>query len=406
MSLIIKGGFIIDPASGYAGEGSVFIENGVVTCVETEKGTNGMAGAKNFKTIDAKGKWAVPGLIDLHVHFREPGFEYKEDIKSGCMAAKKGGFTKVCLMPNTKPVVDCAEVVSFIKDKAKAVTGVEVFVVGAVTKGQAGKELADIEGMRKAGICAISEDGKSVMNSGLMREAMLLAKSLGIPYFSHAEDENLPGAAIGEELIVARDILLAKETGARLHLCHISTRGGAELIRRAKADGINVTAETAPHYFTLSASDVKRNGNRKMNPPLRSADDVLAIKEALADGTIDAIATDHAPHAREEKETEFEKALNGVIGLETSFAISYTELVRAGILSPVELIRKMSYYPARILGIKPPCIKPGEKAELILIDIENEHVLSESDLASKSANSPFLDMSVYGRPVFLNEIWE
>ena len=339
------------------------------------------------------------GFIDLHVHLRDPGFEYKEDIESGCRAARKGGFTKICCMPNTNPVIDCKEVVEYIRNKASKVKGVEVFVIGAVTKGQAGKELADIEGMAKAGICAISEDGKSVMNSGLLREAMIIAKRLGLPYFSHAEDENLAGLPIGEELIVARDILLAEETGCRLHLCHISTKGSIDIIRRAKAEGIPITAETAPHYFTLTSDSVGQNTNRKMNPPLRTEKDVNAVRQALADGTIDVIATDHAPHARHEKEVEFSKAPNGVTGLETSFAVSYTNLVKTGILTPEELIDKMSVKPAEILGIK-------SASDILMIDTDEEYIIQSGDFCSKSINSPFIGMSVCGRPVFSDGIKE
>ena len=336
------------------------------------------------------------GLVDLHVHLREPGFEYKEDIESGCRAAKRGGFSVICCMPNTNPVIDCREVVEYVKNKAAGINGVEVLVIGAVTKGQLGKELADIEAMAEAGICAISEDGKSVMNSGLMREAMIKAKKLGIPFFSHAEDENLAGLPIGEELIVSRDILLAKETRCRLHLCHISTEGSIDIIRKAKAEGINVTAETAPHYFTLDKSVVGQNANRKMNPPLRTAKDVEAVRRALADGTIDVIATDHAPHARHEKEAEFGKAPNGVIGLETSFAVSYTSLVMTGILTAGELIDKMSVKPAEILGIKLP-------DRTVIFDVDEEYTIRSEDFASKSVNSPFIGMKVRGRQIIPEE---
>jgi len=406
MRLCIKGGLIVDPVNNFEGTGTIWIEDGVIVYVETDNVTDGnmplWANAENlggaeFETIDAEGKWIIPGLVDLHVHFREPGFEYKEDIVSGCNAAVRGGFTKVCCMPNTKPVIDCGDVVSYVKNKAAAVSGIEVFVAGAVTKGQNGNELADIDEMVQTGICAISEDGKTVMNASLMRDAMIKARQLGIPVFSHAEDENLAGTAIGEELIVARDILLARETGCKLHLCHISTQGSADIIRKAKAEGVDVTAEAAPHHFTLDESSVNQDGNRKMNPPLRTLKDVEAIKNALADGTIDVIATDHAPHAKEEKEIEFEKALNGVIGLETSFAVSCTSLVKTGVLTPWELIDKMSRKPAEILGIKPPSISAGEPADIIIVDVEQEYKISVEDFASKSVNSPFTGMSVYGR---------
>lgn len=409
MKLCVKDGFIVDPASNFEGTGTIWAERGVIVCVETEGGSGcgappPWAGGGGYKTVDAKGKWIFPGLIDLHVHLREPGFEYKEDIASGCAAAKNGGFTKICCMPNTKPATDCPEAVAYIKSKAAEAPGASVLVIGAVTKGQAGVELADIKGMAAAGICAVSEDGKSVMNAGLMRDAMIEAGMLGIPYFSHAEDENLAGLPIGEELIVARDILLARGTGCRLHLCHISTGGSVEIIRKAKAEGADITAETAPHYFTLDESCIAGNTNRKINPPLRKQRDVSAIRNALADGTIDAIATDHAPHAAYEKETEFKDAPNGAIGLETSFAVSYTMLVKTGILRPVELIRKMSYRPAEILGIPPPSISVGEPADIVIADVDKKYTIRGEDFLSKSVNSPFLGMDVFGRPVPLSEL--
>ena len=408
MKICVRDGHVIDPANSFEGLGTVWIEDGAIACVETGQGCSGAlphwAGSNGHKTIDAKGKWVFPGLIDLHVHLREPGFEYKEDVASGCRAAKRGGFAKICCMPNTNPVADCPDVVSYIRAKAGAADGVDVFVVGAATNGQMGKELADIGGMAKAGICAVSEDGKSVMNARLMRDAMAMARDNGLPFFSHAEDESLAGTSIGEELIVARDILLAAETGCRLHLCHVSTAGSVRLIREAKGRGIDITAETAPHYFTLDESSVCQNPNRKMNPPLRSEKDVAAIREALEDGTIDAIATDHAPHAKLEKEAGFSDAPNGVIGLETSFAVSYTMLVKTGVLSPIGLIVKMCSSPARILGVKAPSISAGEPANIVIADIDEEYAICSEGFASKSANSPFLGMRFFGRPVLASDM--
>ena len=399
MKLCVRGGTIIDPVNNFFGTGTIWTDGGVIMGVEVGEHSAG----DEYEVIDARGKWVAPAFLDLHVHLREPGAEYKEDIESGCRAAKNGGFTKICCMPNTNPVTDRKEAVSYIKSKASSVKGVEVFVIGAATKGQMGKELSDIKGMAAEGICAVSEDGKSVMNSALMRDVMLECRKFGLTFFSHAEDENLAGLPIGEELIIARDILLAKETGCRLHLCHVSTEGSCDLIRKAKACGINVTAETAPHYFTLDERSVKRDANKKMNPPLRTAKDVAAVKEALKDKTIDVIATDHAPHARFEKEVEFDNAPNGVIGLETSFAVSYTGLVKTGILTPLELISKMSSRPAEILGIKPTGISAGQPADIVLIDVDEEYIIDSKDFCSKSVNSPFTGMRVYGRPVILGE---
>ena len=402
MNLCVKDCYIIDPANGFEGLGTVWTKDDIIERVE--HGDHAGRDEGGYKVIDAGGKWLVPGFVDLHVHLREPGFEYKEDIKSGCAAAKNGGFTKICCMPNTNPVIDCKEIVEYIKGKAEFSGGVSVFVVGAMTKGQKGKELADFEEMAEAGICAVSEDGKSVMDAGLMREAMIRAEKLGIPVFSHAEDENLAGLPIGEDVIVARDILLAKETGCRLHFCHVSTAGSIELIRKAKVEGIKVTAETAPHYFTLDGGGVMQNTNRKMNPPLRTPEDAEAVRRALKDGTIDVIATDHAPHSKEEKEAEFSKAPNGVIGLETSFAVSYTALVKTGILTSSELISKMSSRPAEILGIKPASISAGQPADFVLIDPNEEYTVKSGDFKSKSVNSPFIGMSVFGRPRYLSEL--
>jgi dihydroorotase len=303
-------------------------------------------------------------------------------------------------MPNTKPAIDCEEIVSYIKKKANKISDVDVFVVGAVTKGQEGKELADFEGMAKQGICAISEDGKTVMNAGLMKEAMIKARALEIPFFSHADDESFKGQPMGEDVIVARDILLAKETGCKLHFCHVSTQGSVDMIRKAKAEGVDVTAEVAPHHFTLDQTSVNRDGNKKMNPPLRAKEDVEAIIKGLSDGTIDAIATDHAPHSKEEKEAEFETAPNGVIGLETSFAISYTMLVKTGILTPLELINKMSTKPCEILGITPTSISAGKPAEIVILDVEKEHEIRSENFVSKSENSPFVGMNVFGEVIF------
>lgn len=319
----------------------------------------------------------MPGLIDLHVHLREPGFEYKEDIHSGCKSAAKGGFTTICAMPNTSPAIDCADIVRLIDGRARTGNGEQVLSVGAITKGQEGKELADFEGMIQVpskcakltgkGICGISEDGKTLMDEELMLAAMKEAKKLGLTVFSHAE----PEAAI-----VKRDIALAEKTGCRLHFCHISEKKSIERIREAKKRGLPITAETAPHYFTLCKSNVEGDTNKKMNPPLGSLEDMEAVKEALKDGTIDAIATDHAPHHESEKALPFDQAPNGVIGLETSFAMSYTHLVKNGALTPLELITKMSTAPAEILGIDRGSLWIGRSADLAIIDVEKKYVIN------------------------------
>ncbi|HHU16816.1 MAG TPA: dihydroorotase, partial [Clostridiales bacterium] len=350
-----------------------------------------------YDYIDADGKWIVPGLIDLHVHLREPGFEYKEDIESGCAAAARGGFTTICCMPNTNPVIDSPEIVRMIDKKARSGNGVQVLCISAITKNQEGKELADYKEMLSlqtisaemmgGGICGISEDGKTVKDEVVMLAAMQKAKALGLTVYSHAE----PEAAI-----VERDIRLANQTGCRLHFCHISQKRSIEIIREAKKNGTNVTAETAPHYFTLDSSQVNGDTNKKMNPPLRNKEDVEAVIEGLKDSTLDVIATDHAPHHEREKKLSFADAPNGVIGLETSFQMGYTRLVKTGILTPVELIDKMSTKPAEILGIKRGRIKAGQAADLAIIDVDKKYVINPSDFLSKGKNSPFIGMDVYG----------
>lgn len=415
MKILVKNGLIIDPDLGLEAVGNLYIEDEKVVCIETSMGNYGVMPAwsedhAKITQIDATGKWVVPGLIDLHVHFRDPGLEYKEDIFTGCAAAARGGFTTVCCMPNTKPVIDHSEIVQYIDDKAKKANGINVLSVGSITKGQKGEELADIHGMSQLvtrstqimgkGICAISEDGRSVMNSRLMLDGILEGKANGLMVFSHTEDDSLAGTSIGEELIVARDIMLAKEADAPIHLCHISTNGSLEIIRRAKDEGVKVTAETGPHYFVFDRSNVGNDGNKKMNPPLRTKADVESVKRALQDGTLDIIATDHAPHSSEEKDCGYDKALNGVVGLETSFAVSYTTLVRDGILTPSELIDKMSCKPAEILGADRGSIAVGKVADIAIIDVDKEYEVSAEDFVSKGKNSPFLGMKVYGRILY------
>lgn len=410
MKTCIKNGLIINPKTQMEEVSDLWIEEGVVSFI-------GHKEDEADEIIDASGKWVVPGLIDLHVHFRAPGFEHKEDIESGAKAAAKGGFTTVCCMPNTNPVIDNECVVEYIHAMAAKANGVNVLPIGAVTKGQQGESLADIGKMKEHGICAISEDGKTVMDSGLLKKAMSYAKPFGLVMMSHTEDRTLTGGAMNagenaqlfgikgipreaEEIIVARDILLAKYTGCKLHLCHISTEGSLEIIRFAKAQGINVTAETAPHYFTLDDSILgDYDTNKKMSPPLRTKKDVEAIKCALADGTLDVIATDHAPHHYDEKNVEFEKAPFGIVGLETSFGLSFTQLYKSGILSKMQLIEKMSTKPAEILDIEKGDLSVGKAADITLIDPEATYTVTKETFAGKSKNSPFIGMTLQGEVV-------
>lgn len=411
MKICIKNGLIINPKTKMEEVNDLWIEDGKVSYI-------GKCDEVADEVIDASGKWVVPGLIDLHVHFRAPGFEHKEDIESGSRAAAKGGFTTVCCMPNTNPVIDNECVVEYIHAMASRACGVNVLPVGAITKGQMGETLADIGKMKEHGICALSEDGKTVMDSGLMKKAMSYAKPFDLVILDHTEDKQLTGGAMNagenaqlfgikgipreaEEIIVARDILLAKYTGCKLHLCHISTEGSLEIIRFAKAQGILVTAETAPHYFTLDDSILgDYDTNKKMSPPLRTKKDVEAIKRALQDGTLDVIATDHAPHHYDEKNVEFEKAPFGIVGLETSFGLSYSQLVKTGLISRMNLIEKMSTKPAEILGIDKGDISVGKCADITILDPEATYEVTKDTFAGKSKNSPFIGMTLQGEVVY------
>ena len=358
----------------------------------------------------------VPGLIDMHVHLREPGFEYKETIKTGAMAAARGGFTTICPMPNTKPVIDSPEMVEWIVKKAKEDAPIHVLPVGAVTKGQLGKEMTDIAGMAKAGAAAISEDGKSVMDARIYEEAMREAKKAGIIVMAHCEDRNLVGqgalnagkkaeeigvAGIGnevEDVIAARDILLAKATGCRLHLCHCSTQDSVKMIRAAKADGIDVSGEVCPHHFTLTEDDIiSDDANFKMNPPLRSSADRQMLIEGLSDGTMEAISTDHAPHHADEKAKGIAKAPFGIVGSETALALAMTELVGKGKLTPYQLVERMSWGPAKRLGIDKGSLKEGKMADITIIDPKAQYRIDASKFVSKGKNTPFDGYPVTGR---------
>lgn len=397
MNLFIGNGLIVDPKYSSPFIAGIVIKDGIIKDIILDNEKPDQKIFAEYDYIDADGKWIVPGLIDLHVHLREPGFEYKEDIESGCAAAARGGFATICCMPNTSPVIDSPEVVRMIDKKARDGNGVKVLCIGSITKKQEGNELANYEEMLSVqtisaemmggGICGISEDGMTVKDEAVMLAAMRKAKALGLTVYSHAE----PEAAI-----VERDIRLANQTGCRLHFCHISQKKSIELIREAKKSGANITAETVPHYFTLDSSQVSGDTNKKMNPPLRNKEDVEAVIAGLKDGTLDIIATDHAPHHEREKNVSFDDAPNGVIGLETSFQLGYTRLVKTGILTPLELIDKMSTKPAEILGIDRGRIKVGQAADLTIIDVEKQYVINPSDFLSKGKNSPFIGMDVNG----------
>jgi dihydroorotase len=409
MRILIKNGTVINPKTDLMERLDVLIKDDLIEKIDKN------IDCEADEVINAKGYWITPGLIDVHVHLREPGFEHKETIETGSKSAAAGGFTTICAMPNTKPAIDTAKLVNNIKEKAKKEAIVNVLPIGAITLEQKGEQLVDIIAMRKAGVCALSEDGKSVMNAKLLRDAMKIAKQENIPILSHCEDANLAAkgimnegiakelGAIGitsesEDVIVSRDIILAKKTGSRLHICHISTKGSIELLRHAKDSGIDVSAEVCPHHFTLTEEDVTLdNTNTKMNPPLRSKEDVNSIKKALKDGVIEIIATDHAPHHIDEKNMSYEEAPNGIVGLETAVALGITELVEKDILSPIELIRKMSVNPAKLLGIDKGSLEVGKTADITIINPNEKYIIDVNKFYSKSKNSPFHGKHVKGK---------
>lgn len=410
MKILIQNGHVIDPPTGKDGIFDVLIEEDKI--VKVERGIEDRAD----RVIDAEGSYVMPGFIDLHVHLRDPGLTYKETLETGGKAAVKGGITTMCAMPNTKPVIDDGEKVAEVHARAAKESPAHVIQIGAVTKGQLGRELADIEGMAKAGCHAISEDGKSVMNASVYRRGMKKAEECGISVFAHCEDitmveggvMNADGNAtrLGlkgitnsvEDVIVARDILLAKETGARLHLCHCSTADSVEMIRLAKEDGLPVTGEVCPHHFILTADDIPADdGNYKMNPPLRGRADVEALREGLKNGIMDVISTDHAPHSAEEKNRSMAEAAFGIVGLETSAALTYTELVEPGILTMTDMAEKMSTNPARILGLLDKgSVSEGKTADIVIFDTRQEYTIDKDTFVSKGKNTPFHGRKVRG----------
>lgn len=412
MNLLILNGRVIDPVHHRDETADVLVEDGKINRIG--KIPKGSVHKPDLTVIDASGKWVVPGLVDLHVHLRQPGQEYKEDIRSGTEAAAAGGFTSVCCMPNTRPVNDNEAVTRLIVQTAEREGVVNVHPIGAITKGLKGVELAAIGEMVRAGCVAISDDGKPVMSSEVMRRAMEYALAFDLVVIDHCEDEHLfadgvmnegavsmelglrgiPKAA--EEVMVQRNIVLAELTGARIHMAHVSAAGSVRSIREAKSRGIRVTAETCPHYFTLTDEAVgDYNTKAKMNPPLRTAADREAIREGLADGTLDVIATDHAPHSEDEKEREFDRAPFGIVGLETALPLSL-ELVADGVLGPADLIDRLSVQPARIARIDRGHLGVGEAADITLIDPNREWKVDARKFRSKGRNTPFHGRTVRG----------
>ena len=409
MRLLIKNGRVLDPTLGLDLIADVYIVDGKIEGVEEN------ISASADRIIDAQGLWVLPGLVDIHVHLREPGEEWKEDIESGTRAALHGGVLRVACMPNTKPPVDTAEVCSAIIAKAKEKGYVPVYPIACITKGQAGKELTEFGRLKLAGAVALSDDGKWVQDSEMMRKALLYAKSFDLPIISHPEDQTLSfggqvnlgklSAKLGlkgvsfsaETVAVVRDLLLAKETKGKLHLAHLSVKENLPFLRWAKEEGVNFTAETCPHYFHLTEWECDGyNTLAKVNPPLRTEEDVLAIKQAIKEGLIEVIASDHAPHSPLEKDVEFELASPGMIGLEFLLPLS-SSLVREGLISPLKLLKLLITNPAKVIGIEPPSLRKGEKAEIVLFDPEEEYLVTEDFIQSKSKNTPFLGKTIKGR---------
>ena len=413
MDILIKGGRVLDPDTKLDAVCDVLITDDTIAKVDQAIEKEGA------QVIDASGCYVMPGLIDMHVHLRDPGLTYKETVETGSMAGAHGGFTTIVAMPNTKPVMDSPDRVDYVTVKAESCSPVHVLQAGAATKGQKGEELADIEGMAAHGIPAISEDGKSVMNSRLCRDAMLAAAKCGIPFLDHCEDADLaaggcvnddenarraglPGISnAAEDAVTARDVLLAAETGVHLHLCHCSTKNSAVILKMAKEAGVSVSGEVCPHHFALCSDDmIPGDTNYKMNPPLRTREDMEALREALSKDIFEVISTDHAPHTADEKNTTMRKAPFGIVGLETAAALTYTELVETGLLTPMQMAEKMSGNPARILKLESRgSLAKGMEADVVILDPKAEYVIDAKKFVSKGRNTPFNGRKVRGKIV-------
>jgi len=411
---IIRGGTVVDPANHLNGCRDLVIQEGVVTAIADANGSHETSDAE---CIDATGCLVVPGLIDIHVHLREPGYEYKETVETGTRAAVAGGFTAVACMANTNPVNDSAAVTDYIRDKATAAGLARVFPIGAVSKGLQGEELAEIGEMHRAGIVAVSDDGMPIMNGGLMRRALEYTAMFGLPVIVHEEERTIAAdgvmnegslslrlglkgvPAAAEEAMVARDIALLERTGGRLHIAHLSTAGSVQLVRAAKQRGLPVTAEVTPHHFTLTEAAVDGyNANAKMNPPLRTQHDVDAVRQGLADGTIDVIATDHAPHHRDEKDVEFDQAANGIVGLETALPLALRLVEETGI--PLEtIVAALTVNPARVLNLPHGTLSVGAPADVTVIDAQRRWTVEAARFRSKSRNTPFDGMQMQGQAI-------
>lgn len=412
MAILIRNGRVLDPSADRDQIMDVLIEEGRI------KKTAEHISKEGAQVLDAKGCFVMPGFIDLHVHLRDPGLTHKETLKTGAEAAAHGGYTTICAMPNTKPVVDNGALVREIHERAGREAKVHVLQIGAITIGQEGKELADLAAMAQAGVPAFSEDGKSVMDICLYQKAMEQAAQLDVPVFAHCEEKQLAGKGVlqkgpkaeelgvegisnaVEDIITARDICLAKETNVRLHLCHCSTKASVTMIREGKKAGVRLSAEVCPHHFTLTAEDIPgADTNYKMNPPLRNREDVEALKQGLKEGVIEVISTDHAPHHGDEKAKGMAEAPFGIVGLETAAALTYTELVETGILTPLQMAACMSGNPAKVLRSERGSLKEGRPADVVIFDPEAQYVIDKNDFASMGKNTPFHGRKVKGRVV-------
>ena len=382
--------------------------------IDGEKFSEPFKESEADEIIDLKGGTVVPGLVDMHCHLREPGFEYKGTIATETASAAKGGYTSVCPMPNTNPVADNAAVISGILKKAKEANNCRVYPIGAATKGIDGDQISEMGLMKEAGIVAVSDDGHPIKNAGIMRKVLEYSSDFDIPVLNHCEDKSLSEGAMNEgtvstcigirgiptaaeDIMIARDIILAEYLNIPVHICHVSTKGGVRMIRDAKARGVKVTCETCPHYFTMT-DDLCENydSNFKMHPPLRTQDHVDAIIEGIKDGTIDAIATDHAPHHSDEKDCEFSVALNGILGFESAFALGYTYLVKKGVITLDRLIDLMCFAPSKILKLGRGGMEPGDDADLAVFDLDHEFVFDKNTMLSKSRNTPYDGWKLYG----------
>ena len=409
MQLLIRGGRVVDPAQGVDDRLDLLIQDGKILRLGRD------LAAPDAQILNAGGLTAAPGLVDIHVHLREPGFEAKETVSTGCAAAARGGVTTLVAMPNTRPAADCPEMIRLVRDKA-APTRINVLPAGAVTLGQKGEQLTDFAALKAAGVPALTDDGVPIQNLALLRQAMLEAKRLNLPLLDHCEDRDmvqnyavnegavsrklgLPGRpAVAEELQIMRDVMLAEDTGAHVHICHISTAKGVDIVRQAKARGVHVTCETCPQYFTLTEDEILRQGTMaRVNPPLRTQADVEGIRAGLIDGTIDAIVTDHAPHTAGEKSKPLPDAPSGMVGLETSLALALTGLYHTGLLPLARVLALMSASPAALLGLDKGTLAAGRDADLILFDPDQEWIIDKTKFASKGRNTPFHGRTVRGR---------